>query len=256
LHEKEDCMTASWFAFTKLQARADLRLFCFSYAGGTAAVFRSWPGRLSASIDVVPVELPGHGTRLREAPIARLDSLIAALAGAMYASIDIPFAFFGHSMGALISFELARYLRREYGQCPEHLFVSAHRAPQVPMQPAAARSALSDEDLIKKLHELGGTPAEVLAQTELMRLVLPTIRADFQLCDSYDYQPEAPLKCPITAFGGLHDRVVSRAELEAWKAQSLSSFRLHMLPGNHFFLQAAQQILFTSFEQAAHAISA
>lgn len=244
-------MTAAWFAFTKPHTRAYLRLFCFSYAGGGAVAFRSWPDRLPTTIDVQPVELPGHGTRLKEPPISQLATLITTLAGALLPYLDIPFAFFGHSMGALIGFELARFLRREYGQLPEHLFVSAYHAPQQFALGELRRSALSDEDLIKKLRKLGGTPAEVLEQPELMRLLLPTIRADFQICDTYEYKPEPPLPCPITAFGGLQDRVTSRSELESWRLQSLSSFGLHMFPGNHFFLQTAQPLLFTLFEQIA-----
>jgi len=246
-------MAAACFAFTQPRPRASLCLFCFSYAGGSAAVFRSWPDHLPTTIDVRPVELPGHGTRLKEAPVSQLETLITALAGALHPYLDIPFAFFGHSMGALIGFELARYLRREYGQLPEHLFVSAFHAPQL-MQSESRCSVLSDEDIIEKLRKLGGTPPEVLAQPELMRLVLPAIRADFQLCDAYEYKLEPPLPCPITAFGGLQDRVTSRSELEAWRLQSLSSFDLHMFPGNHFFLQTARPLLFTLFEQTVRQV--
>ncbi len=247
-------MTTTAYGYMKYQTQACLRLFCFSYAGGSASLFRLWPGRLSAAIDVCPVELPGHGTRLKEAPISRLGPLIESLAGTIYPSLDRPFALFGHSMGALISFELARYLRRAYGQFPEHLFISAYRAPHLLRPPAIARSTLSDADLIKKLRELGGTPEEILQQPELLRLILPTLRADFQICDTYSYQAEAPLSCPITVLGGLRDRIVNGQELDAWRMQTTARFRRYMFPGHHFFLESAQTLLFTLFEQVSRTI--
>ncbi|HLI09343.1 MAG TPA: alpha/beta fold hydrolase [Ktedonobacteraceae bacterium] len=221
--------------------RARLRLFCFSYAGGSAAVFRNWPHFLPAAVEVQPIELPGHGRRIKEAPIDNITALVEELASTIPLRA-LPFAFFGHSMGALVSFELTRLLRRQRHPLPECLFVSAYRVPHLPARRSQARASLSDRELIGHLEELGGTPKEVLRNPELMRLLLPALRADFQLCDTYTYVTEPPLPCPIVAFGGLQDPIVSQQELRAWQEQTLASFALHMLPGDHFFLNSIQPL--------------
>src|SRR5579875_2196448 len=126
--------------------RARLRLFCFSYAGGSAAVFRNWPHFLPAAVEVQPIELPGHGRRIKEAPIDNITALVEELASTIPLRA-LPFAFFGHSMGALVSFELTRLLRRQRHPLPECLFVSAYRVPHLPARRSQARAALSDSRL-------------------------------------------------------------------------------------------------------------
>src|SRR5262249_55388812 len=151
-------------------------------------------------------------------------------------------AFFGHSMGAMISFELARYLRRKHRLSPHHLFVSGRRAPQIPMTEAPSYN-LPESGFYEKLRLLNGTPTEVLEQPELMELVLPMLRADFSVVETYAYTTDAPLDCPVTAFGGLQDHRVERGMLEAWREQTTSTFTLRMLPGDHFFLNIEQTLL-------------
>lgn len=205
-------------------------------------MFRRWR-QLAADVEVYAVELPGHGVRIREAPGTHLSTMVGQIAQAMLAYAEKPFAFFGHSMGALIAFELARRLRREAGIEPVHLFVSGREAPQVPVSDALYHT-LPDDELKNALRDLNGTPTEVFESSELIQLVLPVLRADFELVETYVYSDDAPLSCPITAFGGKRDATVRAQKLEPWREQTTASFALRMFEGDHFFLrQAAEPLL-------------
>lgn len=238
----------SWIAYSQPNSQAKLRLFCFPYAGGSAIAFRTWSDYLPASVEVCPIELPGRGTRLLETPFTDLSSLVATLADALFPYLDRPFAFFGHSMGGLISFELTHALRRESNCHPDHLFISGRRAPQVPNWEDPIHT-LPEPEFFEELRRLNGSPEAVLNNAELMELLLPALRADFAVIETYHYVPEALLDCPITVFGGLQDREVSYDALEAWREQTTAPFSLHMLPGDHFFLQSAQSSLLNSLNQ-------
>jgi medium-chain acyl-[acyl-carrier-protein] hydrolase len=229
----------SWIVHSKPNPQATLRLFCFPYAGGSASLYRSWASNLMPQVDVCPVQMPGRETRMREAPFTRLEPLIQALATALRHSMDLPFAFFGHSMGGLISFELARHLRSAYGLQPAWLFISGHSAPQLSSTKSPIHQ-LPDPELLDALRQLNGTPKELLQHTELMQLVLPLLRADFAVCETYDYAPGESLACPISVFGGLEDHNVSREDLAAWREHTRGSFSLRMFPGDHFFLNSAR----------------
>lgn len=218
-------------------------------------MYRNWAHYLPPDVQVIPVELPGRGTRLKEPPIVNLVTLIDVLAEVVFPLLDAPFAFFGHSMGSIIAFEMARRLRGQYGREPETLFVSGRRAPQ-----AADRSPvtynLPTNEFINELHKLDGTPKEVLENAELMELMLPLLRADFQLVQTYEYCPDIPLKSPIIAYGGLQDSEEIRDLLSLWGEQTSSSFRLHMLPGDHFFLRSSQDLLLRLLARELHEITA
>jgi medium-chain acyl-[acyl-carrier-protein] hydrolase len=231
-----------WLMCTRPRPEARWRLLCFPYAGGGANIFRGWQDGLPSTIEVCAVELPGRAKRLLETPFTDLSSLVRIAAHALLPYLDKPFAFFSHSMGAIISFELARYLRDEEGLKPLHLFVAGRRAPQLPETDVPTYN-LPEADFIQELRRLQGTPEEVLENPELMELMLPILRADFELIQTYHYTDEAPLDCPITAFGGEQDEGVSLADLEAWREQTTNTFSLHILPGNHFFLNTARPLL-------------
>lgn len=241
----------SWIAFHRPNPEARLRLFCFSYAGTGAAIFRTWPEGLPAYVEVCPVEFPGRGTRLMEAPFTRLPGLVAALGQALVPLLDKPFAFFGHSMGALVGFELARHLRRQSGVQPVRLFVSAARAPQIQSRHRQVH-ALPEDEFLAELRRLNGTPGEVLEHAELMQIMLPILRADFSVYETYAYSPEPPLNSNIFGFGGLHDHRVSCGDLEAWREQTSASFSLRMFPGDHFFLNTTQSLLLQVLSQELH----
>ena len=219
-----------------------MRLFCFPYAGGSASAFNGWADQLPGDIEVCPVQLPGRETRLREEPFARLAPMVEALARAVTPYCDLPFAFFGHCMGALIAFELARWLARseQDGLC--HLFVAGCRAPQLP-GPERFVHTLPDADFIERLRELKQTPEILLQDSELMSLFLPALRADFSVWETYVYSKGEPLNCPISAFGGSDDTKLTLEAVRLWCAQTRSAFTSRMLPGNHFFLHGSRTLL-------------
>lgn len=237
-------LESPWRAYSRPNPQARLRLFCFPYAGGEALIFRNWAESLPSSVDVYAVQLPGRGGRMTEPLFTSLPPLIGVTVQALLPHLDKPFAFFGHSMGALISFELARLLSREKGRQPAHLFVSGRRAPQLADKERITYN-LPKQEFIEELRRLKGTPDEVIEQPELMEVMLPIVRADFKLCQTYVYSPGPPLSCPITAFGGLEDKEVTREHLEAWREQSSATFSLRMLPGDHFFLRESESMLLT-----------
>ena len=179
---------------------------------------------------------------MREAPFTRIEHLVPALAEALRPQLDKPFAFFGHSMGAMIAFELARELRRRGQTPPLHLLVAGRRAPQVPAREEDIHD-LPDEEFFNKLRELNGTPEEVLQHTELMRLLAPVLRADFAVNETYQLLPEEPFDFGISAFGGLSDLEVTRDDLTGWQVHTRGRFKLRMLPGDHFFLHSARDLV-------------
>lgn len=202
--------------------------------------FRSWGAHLPPEVEVCPVELPGRGSRWQEQPLTELNTLVAALAPAILEVCGCrPFACFGHSLGGLISFELARHLSREYGHPPAHLLISGCKAPHLPDREPPIH-ALPHPEFLAKIRSFNGTPAAVLDNHELMELLIPVLRADFALIETYTYQPEPPLVCPLTVFGGLADPKVDRSALEAWQVQTRSEFLLRLFSGDHFFLHTAQ----------------
>src|SRR5581483_9264935 len=202
-----------------------------------------------AQIEVCPVQLPGRENRLLEAPFAHLSALVETLIAVLQPYLDMPYAFFGHSMGALISFELARALRRRgCTLSPAHLFVSGHRAPHI-ADPDPPSYALPTPEFIEELRGLDGTPEAVLQNDELLHLLLPLLRADFSLCETYRYYQEKPLRCPVTAFGGLQDKSVSREMIGSWREQTCGQFKVRFFAGDHFFLEKEQVAVLTALIQ-------
>jgi medium-chain acyl-[acyl-carrier-protein] hydrolase len=231
--------TYTWVAKHSNNRQARLRLFCFPYAGGNTLIFRAWPEYLSPSIEVCCIQLPGRGSRIQEPPPTSISALIPELAVGLAPHLTGPAAFFGHSMGAMIAFELARYLGRVGNYTLTHLFVSGRRAPQISVTEPSTYD-LPEPEFIEELRRLNGTPKEVLDNPELLQLMIPILRADFAVCQTYAYRPDLPLSCPIRAFGGLEDNEISHEHLEAWEEQTTNSFSLSMIPGNHFFIHSAQ----------------
>lgn len=222
---------------------AQFRLFCVPFAGGNAAVFRNW-GALLATVEVWAIQFPGRGDRIAEPLLTYLPTLVHQIVPTFSSLCDRPYAFFGHSMGALVCFELARYFSQE--MAPQHLFVSGRRAPQCPDSRSLHR--LPDADFLAELRRLNGTPPQVLENAELMQFFMPILRADMAICETYQYQESQPLTCPITAFGGTEDLSEPLDLVAEWQAQTEAHFSLHPLPGDHFFLQSQEQQITTQIE--------
>lgn len=243
----------AWIFGARPAAQAGWRLFCFPNAGGGASMYCPWVNALAPDIEVCPVQLPGRENRVNERPFAHFDELISALADALQSRFEKPFAFFGHSMGALIGFGLAHYLVQQGLPAPAHLFLSAYRAPHIPNDEMLHQ--LPDAELVRTILGLNGTQRGVLENPELRQLLLPIFRADFGVCESYQHAARGPLDIPFTVFGGLQDARVKRTALEAWREQTRASFALHMLPGDHFFLRTSPQPLWQIITQSYRAQS-
>lgn len=211
-------------------------------------IFRRWVDRMASSVEVCPVQLPGRGNRIREAPFTQMTPLVESLAEGLSPFLERPFAFFGHSLGAIVSFELALKLQREKGKLPLHLFVSGRRAPCIPRQDPITYN-LPDEEFVEELRRLNGTPKEILEHSELMQLMLPVLKADFEISETYRHSGENLRGCPITAFGGKQDEEVPQDYLEAWQEHTTGPFKQRMLPGDHFFLHASEQLLLAAVNQ-------
>ncbi len=215
-------------------AEARIRLYCIPHAGGSAATFRDWSAGLIMA-DVIAIDLPGHGSRFNERLLDSVASLAADVAATIERSRPAPFALFGHSMGGLIAFEAARILEAR-GAAPLHLFVSAHQAPNL-VKELPFTDEMPDGDLFDHLRHLGGASSVALADADVMALMLPVLRADLAACSNYRYRPQMPLACPITAFAGLTDPLVSSHEMEPWCPHTTGSFRRETFPAGHFFIQ-------------------
>jgi medium-chain acyl-[acyl-carrier-protein] hydrolase len=246
--------TDRWITRPRPSPRAKLRLFCIAHAGGGASAFRGWADALPAEVEVCPVQLPGRENRIREAPFDRLGPLVEALADAVDPYLSLPFALFGHSNGALIGFELARTLRARRRPGPVHFFASGRRAPELP--PDRLTHHLPEAEFLADLQELGGLPAELLEHRELLSLLVPTLRADVSIHETYAFTEQAPLECALTAYGGLADPKVRREQLEAWASHTSGPFVLRMFPGGHFFLQDDRPLLLRTLSADLHRVIA
>lgn len=217
-----------------------LRLFCIPHAGAGASTFQPWVGGLGSGVEICAIQLPGRENRLDEDPYTQLAPLVERLARVLAPLLDDPFALYGHSLGALIAFELVRHLRREHGVAPLRLFASAHRAPHLPY--ALERcSHLGEDEFISAIRALGTTPSEVFEHVELRDIVLPALRADFALAERYSYVEGPPLDCPISVLGGRKDQLVTEHEVAEWRHHTSRDCVLRIFPGDHSFPETARE---------------
>ncbi|WP_430912686.1 thioesterase II family protein [Methylobacterium sp. sgz302541] len=220
----------------RLRERAGdaLLLICFPHAGGRGAAFRALVPFLPRSVGLVAVDLPGRAGAAQERPFEDVEAAVTGLLPRLAPWLDGPFALVGHSVGALLAFEIAHRLAAGGGPIPRRVVVAGCRDPaSVPQGEALSR--LPRADLLRYLDDLGGMPPEVLANEELLDLMLPPLRADLALADRYVYRARAPLPCPLWAFGGTRDREVPPSSLAAWGRETAAGFRYAMLEGDHFF---------------------
>src|SRR5215813_8670492 len=231
----------SWISYSKISVAPALRLFCLPYAGGNAAVFNSWPAALPKRVQVCAVELPGRRRRFGETAYSSMPPLAHDLAMVLEQYVDLPYAVFGISLGALIGFEVAHEMKK-LGHPPIRLFVANCRAPHLPDQDPPAH-ALPDRDLLARIRDFGATPDAVIQHDELMRMMLPTIRADFKLAETYRYLPKRPFTFPITAFLGSEDPSLTFAHLKPWREHTRGPYRLEVLRGNHYLVDTGRDAL-------------
>lgn len=216
-----------------------LRLFCFPFAGGGASAYRQWSAYFTPEIEVCPIQPPGREGRWGEPAFTDLFDLVENLAEVFGPLTGQPFAFFGHSMGGLIAFELTRELRRRGGRLPSWLMVSGARAPHLrSLSPPLHR--LPDQAFVREVTKFNDLPEQILSSPEYLELLLPALRCDLTLVETYRYRKEAPLPCPISAFAGRDDRRAPCPVVAAWRAQTAASFTCRVIAGDHFFLFSAQ----------------
>ncbi len=237
------------------QPNAALRLFCLPYAGGGASAYHAWGRLLPPTIELCAVQPPGREARVREAPYTSFDEAVAGLGEALCPLLDRPYVLFGHSLGALLAFELARWLRRRGEPQPQQLFVSSRRPPQLP-EPYPPVADLPDAEFTAKIQErYGGIPQVILQEPELMRMFLPILRADFKVLESYRYSVEPPLACALAVFGGSEDAIATPSALGQWQQHTAAAFSTRQFAGGHFYLQTLRADVVTAIADSLHNIN-
>lgn len=227
-----------------------VRLVCFGWCGAGASAYRRLAPGLPGHIELLAVQLPGREERFGEPRLRRMEQVVDHVFPDIAALFDRPLFLFGHSMGALVAFELALALKTRLGREPQGLIVSGHMPPGAAGEPARGGGGkrrwheADDAAFIANLHRLGGTPPEVLNDTGLMRSLLPVLRADYEVLETYSPLVEAPvLSCPLTACAGVDDKEVGPEGLAQWRSRSTGRFTENWFPGGHFYLCAQPGML-------------
>jgi medium-chain acyl-[acyl-carrier-protein] hydrolase len=235
-----------WIVGGRTSSSALCRLFCLPHSGSGAFQFASWKNSLPQVLDICPIQLPGRENRLREPPFTRIQTIVENLASELSGYMDRAYILYGYSLGALIAFELARELRRQKIQAPLSLFVLARRAPHLLLHDGPMHHLPDDLFLAEVARRYGELPASIRQDVELMKLVVPILRADITALETYVYEEEDPLDCPIYAFGGNSDSTTTAQDLEAWRLHTKRTFELKIFHGDHFFLRNNQQSVFSA----------
>lgn len=244
----------TWITCPKPQNKAKLRLFCLPFAGGGASLYRPWTTALAPDIEVCPIQLPARENRYSEKPITDAYQLAETIATQIIPFTDRPYAIFGHSMGALLAYEVARVLENQKIRPPEVLFLSAHRAPHMPRKRDLLHS-LPDAQFIQSLKQYGGFPEEILNNQEFIDFILPTMRSDMTLCDLYAFtKREVSIQTPFEVFAGVDDREAGPSEMESWSEHTQGQANLTVFDGGHFFLRTHSKELLSHLLNTIHSL--
>jgi surfactin synthase thioesterase subunit len=230
-----------------------LTLYCLACAGSSAATYYPWRRLAPRWLRIEPVERPGRGARLREPHLRSYAQLVDLLTREISADLAPRYALLGHSLGALLAFGCARALRRSGAPAPSALIVAGAAAPSRRDMTRYA-TLCSDEEVTKELRRQGGTPEDVFAEPELLRMVLDAATADFAVCGDFRYFPEEPLSIPLLAFGG-RDDTIEDAALRAWGEETTGQFRCDLMDGGHFFLREREEAFVTALVAGLEALS-
>ncbi|GAA2386895.1 thioesterase II family protein [Streptomyces viridochromogenes] len=227
--------TGSWFPPAVSSEIPELRLFCLHHAGAGASAFRGWQELVGPRIEVIPAQLPGREARFAEPAERSMATLVERLVEPLGERAgSVPFAFFGHSMGALLGYELTRRLTA-LGRPPLLLGASGCVAPQL-QRPERAVYGLSDDEFLQHIRKLEGTPSEILDDPSLRDLLLPVLRDDFIACETYVYEEHPPLGTALAVFGGDADPGVPADQLASWGDLTEARTVVKIFPGGHFYL--------------------
>jgi medium-chain acyl-[acyl-carrier-protein] hydrolase len=238
--------TTPWIVAGRTSSDSVCRLFCLPHSGSGAFQFVSWKNFLPEVLDICPIQLPGRENRLREPPFTRLQIIVENLASELNLYLDRPYILYGYSLGALIAFELARELRRRKSRTPVALYALARRAPHLPQHDVPIHHLPDNLFLAEIARRYGGLPAIIQQDVELIKLVMPVLRADITALETYVYEEQDPLDCPIYTFGGNLDSTAKEKDLEGWRSHTKSGFELKMFDGDHFFIRNNRESIFHS----------
>jgi surfactin synthase thioesterase subunit len=237
-------MTATPVTFLRFGAQHPRRrLFCLPFAGGGAAPFRAWARSMPEDVEILAAQLPGREARLREAPFRSIAAMTQAALPAVLAHADLPYAVFGHSMGALVAFELALALEESAPVPPTALFVSARRPPDEPDEHSPVHPLPEAQFVAELQSRYGAIPEVLLQERELLQLLLPTLRADIEAVETYAPSTTRKLRCPVFVYGGMDDRHPRRAQLAGWQRVAARDVRVRVFAGDHFYLNAQRDAL-------------
>jgi surfactin synthase thioesterase subunit len=236
---------AIWIPQSRTDAK--LHLYCFAYAGGGANVFRDWEKALGADIELRAVQLPGREWRRHELPYRRMTSLLDGLVSEIASTMSTvtPYAFFGYSMGAAVAYSIARCLRELHRPLPAAMILAACRAPSL-LRNLPTLHELDDVRFLEAIRRFGGMPEALLAEPELLKMLLPVLRADFEVLGTYNYEPVPPLPISSIVYGGMRDPHAPRAELAAWRQETTADFALRLFSGGHFFINEVRSQLLST----------
>jgi medium-chain acyl-[acyl-carrier-protein] hydrolase len=232
-----------WFQIKTPNPMASMRLFCFPYAGGSANIYLDWAEHLPRDVEVIALQYPGRGHRFSEPLISNCDEMISQLVSHISPLLDKPFAFFGHSNGALISFELARALQKRGHDRQVHHFLSGRGPVQLPRRSVELLHRLPDDEFKRKLESLGGTPREFLESPELMEIFLPILRADFSLNETFVYRDDQKLNTNATVLYGLSDTSFAVEDMGKWSDVVNGDVDSRGYEGDHFFINSQRKDL-------------
>lgn len=232
----DDKPISTWLPFWQPRLDARVRLLCFPYSGRGARLYRSWERVLGAHIELCSVQLPGRETRIREPRVVRMSPLVDAMMNSIIEILDKPFVVFGYSAGALIAFEIASRISRCRPDMLAGLIVASRPGPDLKPERKVIHS-LTEAAFIEYILNLGGTSAEVLADPELRNIVLPILRSDFELAETYEYLPSRPLDCPIFVYAGEDDQYLTNRDCQAWQSHSTREVKIRFFKGGHFFIE-------------------
>lgn len=225
---------SSWFIIPQPNTEATHRLFCFHYAGGNGQIFYPWVKELDPSIELVAIQLPGHGTRFNEPLATSMDSIVDSLGEQIVDYLDKPYTFFGHSLGGLMAYALTHWLQKKFLPLPDCLYVSGKRPPHIAKEKMI--SHLPDAIFLEEATKYNGVPSDILQNQEFLDVWLPILRADFQVLETYISPQDYSLSCDLVGLGGLDDIMVPPSSVKMWSPYTSGAFSSFFYPGNHFYI--------------------
>lgn len=237
-----------WIEVLRGVPRARARLVIFHYAGGSAAAFRPWVELLHPDAEIKALQLPGRERRARESLTHHMSEIVESVIRELGSADGIPTAFYGHSIGGLMAFEVAHALREGGQLLPQHLVITGRRAPHL-APPTIALHRLPDAQFIEALSKYDGTPESVIGDRELMRFYLPRLRSDFAISENYVFVPRELLQCPITAIAGDTDNEADVESVFQWRYQTRAAFEFRRMRGGHFFIHRERQAVVAAIDQ-------